>query len=61
MSNFLFQAKCITEAESKYESLLKLLDPQLSLSYQKRCAEATKEGNLLESVKAMHSVLVENN
>ncbi|KAJ1381995.1 hypothetical protein SESBI_44650 [Sesbania bispinosa] len=37
-------AKCITEAENKYESLLELLDPQLSRSYQKRCAEATKEG-----------------
>ncbi|XP_020209044.1 uncharacterized protein LOC109793717 isoform X1 [Cajanus cajan] len=37
-------AKCISEAEDKYESLLKSLDPQLSLSYQKRCAEATKEG-----------------
>ncbi|CAK8567287.1 unnamed protein product [Lathyrus sativus] len=37
-------AKCITEAESKYTSLLELLDPKLSLSYQKRCAEATKEG-----------------
>ncbi|GAU36339.1 hypothetical protein TSUD_321780 [Trifolium subterraneum] len=37
-------AKCITEAESKYKSLLELLDPKLSLSYQKRCAEATEEG-----------------
>ncbi|XP_061336564.1 uncharacterized protein LOC133283682 isoform X2 [Gastrolobium bilobum] len=37
-------AKCISEAEDKYESLLESLDPQLSLSYQKRCAEATKEG-----------------
>ncbi|KAL2332754.1 hypothetical protein Fmac_013967 [Flemingia macrophylla] len=37
-------AKCISEAEDKYETLLKSLDPQLSLSYQKRCAEATKEG-----------------
>jgi hypothetical protein len=52
MSNFPFQAKCITEAESKYKSLLELLDPKLSLSYQKRCAEATEEGSLLEPVKA---------
>ncbi|XP_057430383.1 uncharacterized protein LOC130723380 isoform X2 [Lotus japonicus] len=37
-------AKCISEAENKYESLLELLDPQLSMNYQKRCAEATKEG-----------------
>ncbi|XP_072060720.1 uncharacterized protein [Arachis hypogaea] len=38
-------AKCIGEAEDKYESLLNSLDPQLSESYQKRCAEATKEGH----------------
>ncbi|XP_062149395.1 uncharacterized protein LOC133858003 isoform X2 [Alnus glutinosa] len=37
-------AKYIAEAEQKYESLLKTLDPQLSLNYQKRCEEATKEG-----------------
>ncbi|XP_004502412.1 uncharacterized protein [Cicer arietinum] len=37
-------AKCITEAESKYQNLLELLDPKLALSYQKRCAEATVEG-----------------
>ncbi|XP_075653411.1 uncharacterized protein LOC142623830 isoform X4 [Castanea sativa] len=37
-------ARYITEAEQKYESLLKTLDPQLSLNYQKRCEEATKEG-----------------
>ncbi|TXG60165.1 hypothetical protein EZV62_014738 [Acer yangbiense] len=37
-------AKCITEAEEKYNSLLKSLDPQLSLNYQIRCEEATKEG-----------------
>jgi hypothetical protein len=51
MVNFQFffspQAKYIAEAEQKYESLLKTLDPQLSLNYQKRCEEATKEGNLL--------------
>ncbi|KAB1210196.1 hypothetical protein CJ030_MR6G024472 [Morella rubra] len=38
------QAKYITEAEKKYNILLKSLDPQLSLNYQKRCEEATKEG-----------------
>ncbi|TMX02432.1 hypothetical protein EJD97_021560 [Solanum chilense] len=37
-------AKVITEAEEKYESLLKALDPELSLKYQKRCEEAIKEG-----------------
>lgn len=37
-------AKVITEAEEKYDSLLKALDPELSLNYQKRCEEATKEG-----------------
>ncbi|MED6168959.1 hypothetical protein PIB30_016877 [Stylosanthes scabra] len=37
-------AKFIGEAEEKYETLLNSLDPQLSQSYQKRCAEATKEG-----------------
>ncbi|KAJ8544032.1 hypothetical protein K7X08_025650 [Anisodus acutangulus] len=37
-------AKIITEAEEKYDSLLKALDPELSLNYQKRCEEATKEG-----------------
>ncbi|KAH7566884.1 hypothetical protein JRO89_XS08G0248800 [Xanthoceras sorbifolium] len=37
-------AKCITEAEEKYNSLLKSLDPQLSSNYQRRCEEATKEG-----------------
>ncbi|KAF7839931.1 EPIDERMAL PATTERNING FACTOR-like protein 1 isoform F [Senna tora] len=40
-------AKCISEAEDKYDSLLKSLDPQLSMSYQKRCEEATKEGGML--------------
>lgn len=42
-----FQAKVITEAEEKYDSLLKALDPDLSQSCQKRCEEATKEGNIL--------------
>ncbi|XP_002532872.3 uncharacterized protein LOC8281241 [Ricinus communis] len=37
-------AKHIAEAEEKYDSLLKTLDPQLSLSYQRRCEEATREG-----------------
>ncbi|KAK7256568.1 hypothetical protein RIF29_30022 [Crotalaria pallida] len=37
-------AMCISEAENKYKTLLESLDPQLSLSYQKRCEEATKEG-----------------
>lgn len=37
-------AKVITEAEEKYDNLLKALDPELSLNYQKRCEEATKEG-----------------
>ncbi|WVZ05124.1 hypothetical protein V8G54_018470 [Vigna mungo] len=37
-------AKHISEAEEKYECLLKSLDPHLSLNYQKRCAEAAKEG-----------------
>ncbi|KAM3360485.1 putative protein isoform X4 [Capsicum galapagoense] len=37
-------AKVITEAEEKYDSLLKALDPDLSQSCQKRCEEATKEG-----------------
>ncbi|GMH05939.1 hypothetical protein Nepgr_007779 [Nepenthes gracilis] len=37
-------AKYITEAEEKYSHLLKGLDPPLSLSYRRRCEEATKEG-----------------
>lgn len=37
-------AKCITEAEEKYEHLLRALGPQLAENYQKRCEEATKEG-----------------
>ncbi|XP_048427258.1 uncharacterized protein LOC103960051 isoform X3 [Pyrus x bretschneideri] len=37
-------AKYIAEAEDKYNNLLKRLDPQLSLNYQRRCVEATKEG-----------------
>ncbi|GAB4847272.1 hypothetical protein Ancab_026314 [Ancistrocladus abbreviatus] len=37
-------AKVISEAEEKYDHLLKSMDPQLVLSYQRRCEEATKEG-----------------
>ncbi|XP_057251639.1 uncharacterized protein LOC104895648 isoform X4 [Beta vulgaris subsp. vulgaris] len=37
-------AKYITEAEEKYEKLSQALDPQICLSYQKRCEEATREG-----------------
>lgn len=37
-------AKFITEAEEKYDGLLKALDPELSMKYQKRCEEATSEG-----------------
>ncbi|KAG8096510.1 hypothetical protein GUJ93_ZPchr0013g37385 [Zizania palustris] len=37
-------AKCIGEAEEKYERFSKKLDPKLSESYWRRCEEATKEG-----------------
>ncbi|GFQ03270.1 hypothetical protein PHJA_002470800 [Phtheirospermum japonicum] len=37
-------AKFITEAEEKYDQLSKALDPELSMKYQQRCEEATKEG-----------------
>ncbi|XP_066345211.1 uncharacterized protein [Miscanthus floridulus] len=37
-------AKCIGEAEEKYESFSKKLEPSLSGSYWRRCEEATKEG-----------------
>ncbi|KAK3419016.1 hypothetical protein EUGRSUZ_H04751 [Eucalyptus grandis] len=37
-------AKSITEAEEKYDCLLKALEPRLSAKYQKRCEEATAEG-----------------
>ncbi|KAG8481533.1 hypothetical protein CXB51_026317 [Gossypium anomalum] len=37
-------AKYITDAEERYDNLLKTLDPQLSSKYQRRCEEATKEG-----------------
>ncbi|KAM3709674.1 hypothetical protein ACB098_02G191900 [Castanea mollissima] len=36
--------KYITEAEQKYDSLLKTLDPQLALNYQKRRDEVIEEG-----------------
>ena len=35
----------MSEAEEKYDELLKALDPHLSSLYQRRCEEATKEGN----------------
>ena len=35
----------MSEAEEKYDRLLKALDPHLSSLYQRRCEEATKEGN----------------
>ncbi|CAH2073263.1 unnamed protein product [Thlaspi arvense] len=37
-------AKQISEAEEKYEEIMKSLDPHLSSSYKRRCEEATKEG-----------------
>lgn len=37
-------AKCIAEAEEKYENLSKALNPELSVNYRRRCEEATKEG-----------------
>nr|AAS49112.1 At5g10320 [Arabidopsis thaliana]BAD43949.1 putative protein [Arabidopsis thaliana] len=37
-------AKRISEAEEKYEEIMKYLDPHLSSNYQRRCEEATKEG-----------------
>ncbi|TYG98215.1 hypothetical protein ES288_A10G099600v1 [Gossypium darwinii] len=37
-------AKNITDAEERYDNLLKTLDPQLSSKYQRRCEEAAKEG-----------------
>ncbi|XP_022751096.1 uncharacterized protein LOC111299864 isoform X3 [Durio zibethinus] len=37
-------AKYITDAEERYDNLLKSLDPHLSSKYQRRCEEATKEG-----------------
>ncbi|KAK7268814.1 hypothetical protein RIF29_21523 [Crotalaria pallida] len=40
-------AKCISEAEDRYKTLLESLDPQLSLSYLKRCEEDTKEGGTI--------------
>ncbi|CAH8281991.1 unnamed protein product [Eruca vesicaria subsp. sativa] len=37
-------AKRISEAEEKYEEIMKTLDPHLSSNYKRRCEEATKEG-----------------
>lgn len=37
-------AKRIAEAEEKYETMLKSLEPDLAMKYQRRCEEATKEG-----------------
>ncbi|WOL08725.1 hypothetical protein Cni_G17478 [Canna indica] len=37
-------AKCITEAEKRYEQLSGILDPELSSRYRRRCEEATREG-----------------
>lgn len=42
---FFCQAKRISEAEEKYEQIMKSLDPHLSSNYRRRCEEATKEGN----------------
>ncbi|KAK9166998.1 hypothetical protein Scep_002189 [Stephania cephalantha] len=52
-------AKSITEAEGKYAQLLKALDPDLSLKYQKRCEEATREGKGLVCI-AFLKVLILN-
>ncbi|KAK7306045.1 hypothetical protein VNO77_43960 [Canavalia gladiata] len=37
-----YEAKCISEAEDKFNSLLKSLDPQLAERYLKRCAETNE-------------------
>ncbi|XP_059640314.1 uncharacterized protein LOC132282600 isoform X2 [Cornus florida] len=37
-------AKYITDAEKKYKHLLEALDSKLSMNYQRRCEEATREG-----------------
>ncbi|XP_028067719.1 uncharacterized protein LOC114270429 isoform X2 [Camellia sinensis] len=44
---FDYEAKCISEAEEKYDRLLRDLDPKLSTNYQRRCEEATREGGKL--------------
>lgn len=46
LSFFPPQVKYITEAEQKYDSLLKTLDPQLALNYQRRRDEVIEEGGL---------------
>ncbi|CAN1829275.1 Mediator of RNA polymerase II transcription subunit 18 [Linum perenne] len=43
-------AKCISEAEEKYERLLEKIEPHLSASYKRRCEEATREGYTLASL-----------
>nr|CAD1834915.1 unnamed protein product [Ananas comosus var. bracteatus] len=53
--SLLFQAKCICEAEEKYESLSKTLDPDLSLNYWRRCEEATKEVYVLRGLNSGHA------
>ncbi|XP_044470293.1 uncharacterized protein LOC123199388 isoform X2 [Mangifera indica] len=40
-------AKCISKAEEKYQALLKSLDLELSINYQRRCEEAAKEGGMI--------------
>ncbi|URE47493.1 hypothetical protein MUK42_25141 [Musa troglodytarum] len=40
------KAKCIAEAEEKYERLIRTLDPELSSGYRRRCEEATREGGV---------------
>ncbi|URE47492.1 hypothetical protein MUK42_25141 [Musa troglodytarum] len=41
-----YEAKCIAEAEEKYERLIRTLDPELSSGYRRRCEEATREGGV---------------
>uniref|UniRef100_A0A251VDG8 Uncharacterized protein n=1 Tax=Helianthus annuus TaxID=4232 RepID=A0A251VDG8_HELAN len=48
-------AKSITEAEEKYSYLLSALDPQLALTYKRRCEEATKEGSWSSSRDMVHT------
>lgn len=46
------QAKRISEAEEKYEEIMKSLDPHLSSNYQRRCEEATKEGTNITNISS---------
>lgn len=50
-------AKCIGEAEEKYDSLLKALEPQLSSHYQRRCEEATTEGDSFKFNNPLDKIL----